>query len=152
MTSMQRSGLIATLWAALGVVLAACEPGLAPTATAPPSREIQAALQRDPDVPDLPFPDNPDPAQCGIPVQWGKDDPAWLDGHYEGTLVQPKVFLYDSHLRGSVTGAAPSGTPVRIILYQRNPTLDYYRVETISLDSPQDGWVPAPFLRFDPPQ
>ncbi len=125
-----RVGMIALL---LGVA-SACAPSAAPTAVA---------------VPALPFDDNPDPAQCGIPIQWGKNNQAWLNGVYEGELVQPTVFLYDSHLRKEVTGAVPSGTKVEILLYQQNPVLDFYLVKTTG-ENVQQGWVPAPFLRFEP--
>lgn len=56
-------------------------------------------LVRDADVPELPFPDNPDPNQCGIPTQWGLDTSAWVSGYYQGELVQPTVYLHRSHLR-----------------------------------------------------
>lgn len=137
---------------ALTLLLAACAPVATPTDQPMVTHDSQLLIDRDPDVPDLPFPDNPDPTQCGIPIQWGTDDPAWLTGYYEGELVQPTVFFYDSHLRYSVAGAAPSGTEVRVVLYQQNPALDYYQVETIHLDPPQRGWVPAPFLTFREPQ
>lgn len=136
------------LLAALALGSAAC--GAVPDAT-PTSRPQATIVARAPDVPPLPFPDNPDPDACGIPTRWGSDEPAWLSGFFEGELVQPTVFLYSGHLRAEITGAAPTGTPVRISLYQENPTLDYYRVETIGLDPPQSGWVPAPFLQFEPP-
>ncbi len=105
------------------------------------------AFARDPEVPDLPFEDNPDPNQCGIPVQWGSDGQAWLSGLYGGELIQPTVFLYDSHLRQSVTGSAAHGSEVQVVLFQENPVLDYYFVR---VDGRQEGWVPAPFLSFDP--
>jgi hypothetical protein len=107
-------------------------------------------VERQPDVPELPFPDNPDPTQCGIPIRWGNEVPASLSGYYEGELVQPTVYLYDSHLRQSVSGAAPSGTQVHIVLYQQNPALDFYLVETVGVAPLQKGWVPAPFLVFEP--
>lgn len=106
-------------------------------------------LVRDANVPDLPFADNPDPTVCGIPVQWGSDTPAWLNGIYEGTMLQADVLLYDSHQRFSLTGSAPHGTQVEILLYQENPVLDFYLVKTIGPD-PQEGWIPAPLLSFDP--
>lgn len=150
---------------ALGISLllawfaAACSqtvtPASTPTATTPlratdsPDRE-QVEIQRDSDVPTLPFPDNPDPDQCGIPQQWGQDDPAWLSGYYEGELIQSTVLLYDSHLRKSIIGAAPTGSKVEVILYQSNPVLDYYLVRTLETEEPQEGWVPAPFLSFEP--
>lgn len=142
----------------LFVLLLLLSSGCAPqndAAAEPPPEEHQAdagVFVRDENVPDLPFEDNPDPAACGIPVNWGQDAPAWLTGYYEEELIQPTVYLYDSHLRLSIKGEAPSGSEVRIILYQQNPTLDYYLVETIGIEPKQEGWVPAPFLSFEPPE
>jgi len=110
---------------------------------------VEYEIERDPDVPSLPFDDNPDPAQCGIPIQWGENGQAWLTGVWEGDLIQQEVLVYDSHLRVSVTGGAPHGTEVQIVLFQENPTLDYYFVR-IPGDIVQEGWVPEPFLSFDP--
>lgn len=138
--------------AVLAAIVAACAPVPAPSAAPVVTHETQASLERDPDVPELPFADNPDPAQCGIPIRWGVDDPAYLSGYYEGELVQPEVFLYNSHLRLSIAGAAPTGAAVRVLLFQGNPTLDYYVVETLNLEPSQEGWVPAPFLQFQPPE
>jgi hypothetical protein len=108
------------------------------------------AIERDPDVPSLPFDDNPDPSQCGIPVRWGDaNDSAWLSGIWRGELIQPEVLVYDSHLRKSVAGGAPHGTQVEIVLYQENPVLDYYMVR-IPGSPEQVGWVPEPFLSFEP--
>lgn len=111
-------------------------------------------LARDPDVPELPFADNPDPNACGLPRPWGNDDPAWLTGVWEGELIESEVLLYDSHLRSSITGRALHGSEVRIVLFQENPTLDYYFVEVADdatwTDATQTGWVPAPFLSFEP--
>lgn len=78
---------------------------------------IQA--NRDPDVPSLPFPDNPDPNQCGIPTAWGSDGTAWLTGLYEGELVQPTVLLYDSHSRLSIAAKAPHGPWFRLFSISR---------------------------------
>lgn len=104
------------------------------------------------DVPALPFPDNPDPTQCGIPAVWGSaNNQAWLNGIYEGEMVQPVVYLYDSHLRRKIVAQAPHGTEVQIILFQSNPVLDYYLVKIPSAPVGQnEGWVPAPFLTFEP--
>ncbi len=101
-------------------------------------------------VPALPFDDNPDPDQCGIPTPWGNDDPAWLTGVWEGELIQPVVFLYDSHLRREVIGQIPHGGRVQIQLFQSNPVLHFYRVRSLDEDNPQEGWVPAPFLSMEP--
>jgi hypothetical protein len=100
-------------------------------------------------IPALPFDDNPDPTLCGIPEPWGSDESAWLSGYYEGELIQPVVFLYDSHLRREITGEAPTGTEVKILLFQNNPSLNYYLVKTVG-DNPQEGWVPEPFLMLEP--
>jgi hypothetical protein len=102
-------------------------------------------------VPDLPFDDNPDPDQCGIPIDWGDENQAWLNGYYEGELIEPIVHLYDSHLRIEVTAEAAHGTEVEVILYQQNPVLDYYLVKIKGQTGPgSEGWVPAPLLSFDP--
>lgn len=107
---------------------------------------------RSTDVPALPFPDNPDPTQCGIPVVWGStNNQAWLNGIYEGEMVQPVVYLYDSHLRHNIVAQSPHGTEVQIILFQANPVLDYYFVKILSAPvGENEGWVPAPFLTFEP--
>lgn len=108
-----------------------------------------ATLVRDANVPDLPFDDNPDPKQCGIPVNWGISGPAWVTGVYQGELIQPSVFLYDSHQRFSITGSVPNGTEVQVVLFQENPVLDFYFVKTAGPDA-EEGWLPAPFLSFEP--
>ena len=89
-----------------------------------------AALERDPDVPHLPFADNPDPSAMRHSDSVGTRRSSLFERNLEGELIQPEVLLYDSHLRLSITGAAPTGTAVRVILFQENPTLDYYMVET----------------------
>lgn len=105
---------------------------------------------REPEVPVLPFPDNPDPELCGKPEPWGApDDRAWLSGVWEGDLIEPDVLLYDSHLRLSISGSAPHGTEVQIVLFQANPVLDFYFVETPGVNG-ASGWVPGPFLSFQP--
>lgn len=108
-------------------------------------------IERNPDVPVLPFEDNVDPSLCGIPRQWTLDEPAYLTGIYEGELIQPTVFLYDSHLRRAVVGQAPHGAQVQILLSQSNPTLDYFFVKILDTETPTEGWVPAPFVSFEPP-
>jgi len=107
-------------------------------------------VERDANIPDLPFEDNPDPTLCGIPEPWGNDSQAWLSGYYEAELIQEDVLLYDSHLRRSIVATAPTGTEIEIILFQSNPSLNYYLVRTISENS-QEGWIPAPFVSFDKP-
>ena len=108
-------------------------------------------ISRDTQVPKLPFADNPDPDQCGIPVAWGEDGRAWLNGYYRGELIEPVVHLYDSHLRTEVQARAPHGTEVQILLYQANPVLDYYLVKITGRSGEgSEGWLPAPLLSFEP--
>lgn len=124
-----------------------------PQATHPPLDPTYVAFieaERDPNVPDLPFADNPDPNQCGIPIRWGSDDPAWLTGSYAGELIQPEVLLYDSHLRLDIAASAPHGSEVEVLLYQQNPVTDYYLVKIKGTEAPNEGWIPAPFLSFEP--
>jgi hypothetical protein len=132
---------------------AAATPARRPAPTVPPldpTYAAQIAAMRSPEVPDLPFADNPDPAQCGIPVNWGSEEPAYLTGMYDGDLVQPTVLLYDSHLRFNIEASAPHGSEVQILLYQQNPVIDYYLVKVVGAPLPNEGWVPAPFLSFEP--
>lgn len=149
--------------------LAACgaEAPPSPTATLPPTRPqptpnmtatsfvinyvATVDAQRSPDVPPLPFADNPDPLQCGIPITWTDDSPAWLSGIYEGELVQPTVYLYDSHLRLNITAQALHGSEVDVLLFQQNPVTNYYLVKIVGAEAPNEGWVPAPFLSFEQP-
>lgn len=135
----------------LVLLAASCSSSTGPADIASPATEVHdgsVLARRDPDVPDLPFNDNPDPNQCGIPVRWGVDDPAWLTGVWEGELIQPEVLLYDSHSRFSISGRLEHGSEVVIVLFQENPVLDYYLVRSIHGDV--EGWVPSPFLAFEP--
>jgi hypothetical protein len=112
---------------------------------------IAESLTRDPAIPDLPFPDNPDPTQCGIPTLYGRGEtPAWLNGVYDGVMIQPIVYLYDSHLRQQIATQAPHGTEVQVLMYQSNPVLNYYLVKIVGADPPNEGWIPAPLLSFEP--
>jgi hypothetical protein len=121
-----------------------------PTESHDPTLAAQLVAMRDPDVPELPFPDNPDPSQCGIPSQWSGDARAWLNGYYQGNLVEPIVFLYDSHSRLHIVAQAPHGTEVKVILYQNNPVVNYYMVKVVGSEGTGEGWIPAPFLSFEP--
>ncbi|MBI1299274.1 hypothetical protein GC175_30450 [bacterium] len=98
------------------------------------------------EIPPLPFSDNPDPLLCGIPEPYWTDDPGLVTGEHDGELVQPVVYLYNSHLRSEITGQVYPNTRVKIVLSQSNPELDYFFVETIDLAEKQSGWIPAPFL------
>lgn len=108
------------------------------------------SVERDADVPPLPFPDNPDPNACGLPAPMG-DYAGWVNGIYQGQMVEPSVLLYDSHERKHITGTVLSGTQVHVQLHQSNPVLDFYYVEADTPGGQQKGWVPAPFLEFNPP-
>lgn len=98
--------------------------------------------------PALPFGDNPDPSQCGIPQPLGPGVVGEVDGHYQGVLVAPQVYLYDSHLRQAVRGTLPTGSRVTVVLYQSNPALDFYLVRADTPTGVLEGWVPGPFLRI----
>jgi hypothetical protein len=145
------------LWFSIGVVLvllaSACSSiatsTILPTPT-PGTTGAELELQRDADVPDLPFPDNPDPNACGIPAPCGGST-AWVTGMYQGQMIEPTVLLYDSHERLHITGSVASGAPVQVQLYQANPVLDFYYVQSHTPNGLQKGWVPAPFLQFSPP-
>ena len=113
------------------------------TATTPPV----FVQRRDANVPELPFPDDPDPNQCRIPTLFA-GSAGWIDGTYAGQVVEPTVLLYDSHERMHVIGAVPTGTEVQVEMYQANPVLDFYYVRVNMPDGLQQGWVPAPFLRL----
>ena len=102
-------------------------------------------------VPPLPFAENPDPTQCGIPTPWGNGAPAWITGFYQGQLFQPPVFLYDSHGRREVMGQMPHSGRVRIVLTQANPALNYYFVRSLDLQPAQEGWIPAPCVALAGP-
>lgn len=126
------------------------DQSVVPSESHDPTLVAQLVAMRDPDVPELPFPDNADPSLCGIPSQWSGNARAWLNGYYQGELVEPIVFLYDSHSRLHITAQAPHGTEVKIILYQNNPVVNYYMVDVVGLEGTSEGWVPEPFLSFDP--
>lgn len=100
-------------------------------------------------VPDLPFDDNPDPDQCGIPTPVGEGMHGTITGEWAGELLFQDVHLYGSHLRNEVTGTVPHGSEVDIRMYQNNPVLDYWYVRWEGPAGPVEGWIPAPFLRRD---
>ncbi len=148
----------------LSILLAACsfnqsaQEDISPSKTSQDEIDLVSieatseALEQFP-VPDLPFPDNADPSQCGIPQAWGSNNNrAWLNGYWDGELIEPTVYLYDSHARNIITAAAPHNTEVQIVLFQSNPTLNFYLVKIPGLPAGlNEGWVPAPFLSFDEP-
>jgi hypothetical protein len=139
----------AVLLTLIMVAAAACSPAAdVPASVAVSDAAISAEPirpTRDADVPDLPFADNPDPNACGIPMPWHVSQ-AWVNGVYRDQLIEPTVFLYDSHERLDVVGRVPSGTAVEVQLYQANPVLDLYFVRADTPSGPQKGWVPAPSL------
>jgi hypothetical protein len=115
------AGLVLVLLALSLALVAAGGSGTADTAFVAHAGDEIASRSG---VPPLPFPDNPDPAQCGIPVQWSGADVAFVTGVWDGELVQPEVLLYDSHLRREIVGRIPHGGRVVIELSQANPVLN----------------------------
>ncbi len=98
-------------------------------------------------VPTFVFDDNPDPDQCGIPQPMGSGYTGTLHGSVDGEIVEPMVYLYDSHLRLEVRGQVRAGSEVEVVMYQLNPVLDYYYVRFGAEDGRSvEGWVPAPLL------
>lgn len=126
----------------IGLTLAACAPAAPSTvyATTAPNMPLPDS------IPDLPFSDNPDPSLCGIPQPYGNSASGLVTGIYNGKLVHPVIYLYESHTRQKITGQVYPNTRVHIKLSQSNPELDYFFVETIDLEQKQSGWLPAPFL------
>ena len=110
------------------------------------------AAHRSADVPELPFDDNPDPTQCGIPVVWGSsNNVAYLSGLYEGQMIQEEVLLYDSHNRLEIVASAPHGSEVEILMFQDNPVMNYYRVRIVGgPEGANTGWIPAAFISREP--
>ena len=142
---------LSALVVVMGASLAGCGMRSHAETATPPSPQATTTLAPLPlAAPALPFADNPDPALCGVPRAWLDDEPAWVTGEYGGELVQPVVYLYDSHLRNEVIGQIPHGGRVEIELSQSNPELDYYRVRSLDMQPVQEGWLPAPFLSFEP--
>lgn len=124
----------------VGLVLSSCRAGAA-TVTQVPTDPLPAT------VPALPFANNPDPTLCGIPQPDHRQ--GIVTGRYEGKLVQPIVYLYNSHLMNAITGQVYPGTAVKIELSQNNPALNFYFVKTIGVEPAQSGWIPEPFLAID---
>jgi hypothetical protein len=101
-------------------------------------------------VPTLPFPTNPDPDLCGIPVPMGEGFEGLLHASYDGVVQEEVVHLVDSHLRAAVTGHVPAGSVVEVVMFQDNPELDFYFVRWHGPDGVASGWVPAPYLEVLP--
>lgn len=102
-------------------------------------------------VPAFAFDDNPDPDQCGIPQPMGSGYSGTLHGTVDGALVEPRVYLYDSHLRSAVRGTLRAGSVVEVVMYQSNPVLDFFFVRFRGDDGRSvEGWVPAPLIDVHP--
>lgn len=136
MRTSQLAGIVVLV---LIFILALQAPSLANVTTAP-----TAPLPAIP--PPLPFHDNPDPTLCGIPQPDGRQ--GTVTGKYTGEVVQPIIYLYDSHSRNQVVGQVYPGTRVKVEFSQINPELNFYFVRTIGVTPAQSGWIPAPFLVF----
>jgi hypothetical protein len=144
------------LVATAGVGLAAASPPPVTPAAAPPETTPATgpgpAAQAAPatsDVPDLPFDDNPDPDQCGIPQPLGDGVRGTVTGRWQGEPLFADVHLYDSHLRAEVTGTVPDGSEVQVLMFQNNPVLNYWFVRWEGPEGAVEGWLPAPFLLRD---
>jgi hypothetical protein len=135
--------LVALLFAAAG----AQEDASTSVGTQPASSDAPTAASTD--VPELPFDDNPDPDQCGIPQPLGDGVTGVVTGRYDGRLWFENVHLYDSHLRSAVTGTVPDGTTVELVMFQNNPVLNYWLVRWEGPDGTVEGWAPDPFVRRD---
>jgi len=159
--TIRRARLPILLVATAGLSLAAAasppaSPGAASPAAAPPGMGAAAepgpAAQAAPEtsaVPDLPFDDNPDPDQCGIPQPLGDDVRGVVTGRWQGELLFGDVHLYDSHLRAEVTGTVPDGSEVQVLMFQNNPVLNYWFVRWEGPEGAVEGWLPEPFLLRD---
>jgi len=121
----------------------------ASTAVRAQASSSDAAPEASPHVPELPFDDNPDPDQCGIPQPLGDGVTGVVDGTYEGRSWFDDVHLYDSHLRSAVTGTVPHGSVVQLVMFQNNPVLNYWLVRWEGPDGTVEGWAPDPFVRRD---
>ncbi len=136
--------MVARRWSGLLVLFAVATLAFyAPGATAvtqAPNTQLPV------DAPPLPFHDNSDPSLCGIPAPDGRQ--ATVTGSYAGQLIQPIVYLYDSHSRNQVVGQVYPETRVKVELRQNNPALNFYFVRTIGVEPVQSGWIPEPFLVF----
>lgn len=153
-----RLAVLLALTAGPGLAAAASPPTSPPTApptssaTTPtavdPGTEAQATPDAS-DVPELPFDDNPDPDQCGIPQPLGDDVRGEVTGRWQGELLFGDVHLYDSHLRAEVTGTVPDGSAVQVLVFQNNPVLNYWFVRWEGPEGAVEGWLPEPFLLRD---
>ncbi len=101
--------------------------------------------------PALPFPDNADPRQCGIPTRLGDRYHGTLQGRYHEQLFEPLVRLYDSHSRTRVVATVKSGTPAYGVLLVTGRQLNYLLVKVTRDGRTVEGWVPQPYFRLDPP-
>jgi len=139
------AGSLAVLLALSAAGLAQADPGDAAPTPAPSPAPSEATVA----VPELPFDDNPDPDQCGIPQPLGDGVRGTVDGSWEGETLFPDVHLYDSHLRARVTGTIPTGTGVKVEMFQNNPVLNYWYVRWDGPAGTVQGWIPAPFLTLE---
>ncbi|GHF65532.1 hypothetical protein HNQ07_004737 [Deinococcus metalli] len=69
--------------------------------------------------PALPFPDNPDANQCGLPVLLNAR--GTVTGTYQGHVYEQVVRLYDSHARQHVVALVPRNTPAHALLMVSGP-------------------------------
>ena len=116
---------------------------LGASAFAAPPANLSASDVR----PHLPFPDNLDQSQCGIPTVLGGEFAGELSGSYGGELQEALVRLYDSHARAEVVGRAWTGSPARALLMVSGPQLSYLLVRVKVGHQELEGWIPAPYFK-----
>lgn len=133
------------LLVALGVLLLGGAGWWAASSEKGPTKRVSAAR------PMLPFPDNADSRQCGIPTPLGAAYEGELTGMYDGQLFEPEVRLYDSHARMRVVARIKAGSRVRGVLLVTGPQLNYLLVEARVGGRPLEGWVPQPYFRRGAP-
>lgn len=95
--------------------------------------------------PALPFPDNPDANQCGLPVKVNAR--GTISGMYQGRTYEPQVRLYDSHARLKVLALVPGGTSGLALLQVSGPRLNYLLVRVQVQGKTLEGWLPEPYFK-----
>ena len=119
--------------------------GIAPVSQAAPM--VSQAVPQADARPALPFSDNLDLTQCGIPTVLGDEFTGELSGIYGGKLQEALVRLYDSHARAEVVARVWTSTPARAVLRVSGPQLSYLLVKLEVGGQSLEGWVPEPYFK-----
>lgn len=96
--------------------------------------------------PVLPFSDNPDTNQCGLPVILNTR--GTVTGTYQGRVYEQPVRLYDSHARQGVVALVPQNTPARALLLVSGPRLNHVLVQLRVNARTVEGWLPDPYFTY----